>query len=426
MKEEKIFQNTLDKLPVLRLFNTFSMAIGHNKLLIAFIAVAVMGLVGFLMDMNKSVKALRLSDKIMTELDVFVENPRSVDVFIESADSNMNEGVFATMTSLVSKKFNDMVISLLGWDITKFFASIADLGEAFLWAFTYHPLYIGTYIIIFLAVMSFCGGAICRIAALEISRGEKLGAIEAMRFSREKFWSLFCAPLLPVCIVAVLGVAVLLLGLLGNIPIVGEISIGLFLPFALILGAMMTLVVVGALAGGGMKLAVIAYEVSDSFDAISRTFSYVYTKPWHLGSYHLVALIYGGICYIFVRFFAFIILSMVYMFLWLSLWTKGAMAGTVSKLEVIWPGPEFFNLAGNHAVHAMSWSESIAAFLVNVSVAVVMGLVMAFIISFFYCSSTTIYALMRNKVDNVPISDINLNQMQLEIPTNGTEKAGQE
>jgi hypothetical protein len=55
-----------------------------------------------------------------------------------------------------------------------------------------------------------------------------------------------------------------------------------------------------------------------------------------------------------------------------------------------------------------------------------MGLVMAFIISFFYCSSTTIYALMRNKVDNVPISDINLNQMQLEIPTNGTEKAGQE
>lgn len=426
MKEEKIFQNTLDKLGVLRLFKTFAMAVGHNKLLIAFMAAVVLGVAGFLMDMSRSVNALRLPDKIMTELDVFVENPMSVGVFIESADINMNEGVFFTMTSFVSEKFNDMVVSLIGWDIAKFFASIADLGKAFVWAFMYHPLYIGIYAIIFLVVMSFCGGAICRIAALEISRGEKLGAIEAMRFSREKFWSLFCAPLLPVCIVATLGIAVLLLGLLGNIPLVGEISIGLFLPFAIILGTMMTLVVIGALAGGGMKFAVVAYEASDSFDAISRTFCYVYTRPWHLVMYYLVALIYGGICYLFVRLFAFIVLLMVYMCLWLSLWAKSAMSGTVSKLEVIWPGPNFFNLAGDHAVYAMNWSESIAAFLVRISVAVVMGLVMAFIISFFYCASTTIYALMRNKVDNIPISDINLNQPQPKTSDNGVHQAGVE
>ena len=426
MKEEKIFQNTLDKLTLLRLFKTFAMAIGHNKLVIAFMAVAVLGFVGFLMDMSKSVNVLRLSGGAVTELNVFVENPKAVAAFIGSTDSDMSKGVFSTMTSFVSEKFNDIVVALLGWNITKFFANIADLGRAFVWVFTYHPLYIGIYAVIFLAVMSFCGGAICRIAALEIARGEKLGAIEAMRFSRRKFWSLLSVPLLPVCIVAILGVSILLLGLLGNIPIVGEISIGLFLPFALILGAMMTLVVVGALAGSGMKFAVIAYEVSDSFDAISRTFSYVYTRPWHLVLYYLAALIYGGICYIFVRFFAFIILSMVYMFLWLSLWAKGAEAGTANKLDVIWPGPEFFNLAGNHAVYAMSWSESIATFLVKISVSVIMGLVMAFIVSFFYCSCTIIYALMRNKVDNIPISDINLNQLQPEMPDGKGEKAGQE
>ena len=51
-----------------------------------------------------------------------------------------------------------------------------------------------------------------------------------------------------------------------------------------------------------MMYATISAEGSDSFDAISRSYSYVYQSPWHYIWYSLVALAYGAVVVFFVGF----------------------------------------------------------------------------------------------------------------------------
>ncbi|MBA7640952.1 hypothetical protein ES703_48624 [subsurface metagenome] len=53
-----------------------------------------------------------------------------------------------------------------------------------------------------------------------------------------------------------------------------------------------------------------------------------------------------------------------------------------------------------------NWSQSIAAFLVYLVLLVVIGLLVAFVISFYFSANTIIYSLMRNRVDNTALEDI--------------------
>ena len=299
-----------------------------------------------------------------------------------------------------------MVISVLDRQTSQIFVNIAHIGKALVWAFVHHPFYSAIYVIILLVVFSFAGGAISRIAALEISRGEKLGAFKALDYSRERFFSFLLAPILPVCLVAIPGIFVIITGLLGNIPFgIGEILASVFLVIAFMLGAIMTLVILGALGGGSMMFPVIAYEGTDSFEVMSRLFSYVYTRPWHLAFYYIVTLVYGSICYIFIRFFAFITLSVVYLFLWISMRADSSITG-ISKLKAIWTPAHFLDLAGQKNIHDLTASESVSAFLIKLAVYIVIALVAAFVFSFFFSANTVIYALMRHKVDGIETSNI--------------------
>jgi len=52
-------------------------------------------------------------------------------------------------------------------------------------------------------------------------------------------------------------------------------------------------------------VSVIAYEGSDCFDSTSRSFSYLFARPWRTLFYDFIAFVYGFICFLFVWFFAF-------------------------------------------------------------------------------------------------------------------------
>ena len=142
----------------------------------------------------------------------------------------------------------------------------------------------------------------------------------------------------------------------------------------------------------------IAYEDSDSFDAISRSFSSVYAQPWRMGFYSLVAAVYGAICYLFVRFFVFLLLWATYGFLQFGMSDR--------KLQTIWPEPSFDYLLGTAAVAPEEWSLWVGALLVRIWVLAVVGLMVSFVISFFFSASTIIYALMRNQVDGTPLDEV--------------------
>src|SRR5262249_40182339 len=83
------------------------------------------------------------------------------------------------------------------------------------------------------------------------------------------------------------------------VPIFAEFWDGIFWFIPLGLGLIMAVVLVG-LIGWPMIHATLSTEGSDSFDALSRSYSYLYQKPWHYLFYAFVALTYGAVIVFFV------------------------------------------------------------------------------------------------------------------------------
>jgi hypothetical protein len=388
-----------------KLFQTFRMAIQPSKLTIAFLAVLAICLVGWIMDFSRTVAVSE--DGATTELRVYIDNrdrARAVSEF-QQLHENPDErtGVFSTLWRFNSTRFHDALKSLFALDVIGVVKNITMCFKAAVWAVKYHTLYCIVFAVIKLVVVSIAGGAICRIAALQFARGEKPGLTEALRFSIGKFLSLFTAPLVVVGIILVIGIFVFLLGLIGNIPRAGELIMAIFTPLTFLAGALIAVVLIGALAGFNLMFPAVAYDGSDCFDAVSRSFNYVYSSPWRVGFYTVLAAIYGAVCYMFVRLFAFLMLVASYSLLELGI-LSDADAG--SKLARIWTAPAFFSLTGPNSDLAVNWSETIAAFCVHLFVLVVIGLLISFIMSFYFSANTIIYSLLRNRVDNTALEEV--------------------
>jgi len=275
------------------------------------------------------------------------------------------------------------------------------------WLLQQHWPYFVIYGVICLVVWSIFGGAVSRIAALHVARDEKISIKPALNFSIKKFPSFLFAPLIPAVIVAALGFVVWL----GSLILynwgwgIGEVLNGVLFFLPLIAGFVMALVAVGTVGGLNLMYPTIAVEGSDSFDAISRSFSYVYARPWRMAFYSLVAFVYGVLCYLFVRFFAFLMLKLAYISVHLGVLVKGN-SGLINKFDTMWPGPSFWGLHGGFDWGVCWGAQAFGAWLIAFWVYVVIGFVAAFLVSFFFSANTVIYYLLRKKVDATDLDDV--------------------
>jgi len=424
MERDKETSQITENLLFPKIFQTFRIAIQPSKLIIAFGAIAVICLAGRIMDISKSVAAEKLGeDAKITELQIYLRSPKKLESFIESNGQNEQAtGVFVTLWRFAREKFNGALNSLFKFDLPGVAVNIGEYFRGVGWAIRYHWFYCIIFVIIKLAVIAAAGGGICRIAALQFARGEKQGISEALRYSKDRFWSFFITPVAPLAVIIFIGLFVFILGLLGNIPFLGELLMGIFMPAVVLAGALITIVLIGTFAGFNLMYPAIAYDSSDCFDAISRSFNYIYTRPWRMGLYTATAAVYGAICYIFVRFFVFLLLASSRVALQLGLWAR--TSENVNKLQAIWPEPAFINLMGTGQA-ATGASESIAAFLVYVSLLVIIGLLVSFLLSFYFTANTIIYSLLRNRVDKTSLDDIFVPAEQAEI-TEAAEKQAEE
>ena len=97
------------------------------------------------------------------------------------------------------------------------------------------------------------------------------------------------------------------------IPLLGDILVaGIGWPLVLLAGLVMAVILVG-LVGWPLMYATISAEGSDSFDALSRSYSYVYQCPWHYLWYCAVA---AGLRAVVVFFVGFMGSLMVYLGKW--------------------------------------------------------------------------------------------------------------
>jgi len=402
MANKKESAQWFDNLLFPKVFQTFRIAIQPSKLIIAFLAVAVICVAGWLMDFNKTVVTTPRTQGQETELHIYVTTPERLESYIGDAKENGEHvGVFFTLWRFAAARFHGALYSLFRFNIQGMVGNIIDCFKALVWAFKYHYIYSIIFFAITLAVISVAGGAICRIAALQFARGEKPGLSEVLRFGVKKFTSFFAVPLAPAVIIIFIGFFIFLLGLVGNIPWVGKPIMVIFMTLALIAGGLITVVLIGAIAGFNLMFPAVAYDDADCFDAISRAFSYVFAKPWRMGFYTAIAAVYGAFCYMFVRFFAFLLL-------WVTYWAlQLGILGDNSRLTVLWPDkPTFGDLIGPPNWAALNQLESFGAFLVYLLLLAVIVLIVAFLVSFYFSANTIIYSLMRKAVDNTALEDV--------------------
>lgn len=423
MGEQVNLTQFCDNFPFLNIFKAFRIAVQPARVLTAFLAIVIIFVAGWLMDFSKTVvvsgstaqrdyRFSRLTSAVSypTELHCFVSDPDRLDRFINSYKDRPNAekaGVFNTLSNFCIARFNLAVISIPTLDFNSLISAVAESILALVWAIKYHTVYTSVFLFLSLVVISIAGGAICRGAAMRFSAGQTLGMSTGLKFSLKKFISLFGAVLAPVILIASLGyLIILLIGLLANIPWAGEIIFALSFAIVLFTGTIMAFVAIWAITGGTLMFGAMGYESSDTFDIITRTFIYLRAKPWLFVFYSASAVVYGAICYLFVRLFAFLMLVLGRYFLAVIMWTKAGRAETVSKLDALWPQPEFFNLAGNALEITKRPTESLAAFIVYLEILAVAAVVFAVAMSFYFSANSIIYCLLRKKVDGTAIEEV--------------------
>jgi hypothetical protein len=279
------------------------------------------------------------------------------------------------------------------------------------WLASQHTTYFVLFLVLFSIIWALFGGAICRIAAVHVARDEKISLSAALRFSSGKFLSFIFAPIIPLVIVLVVGLVVTLGALVGNIPFLGPILMGLLFFLALAAGFVMTLVLLGTAGGFNLMYPTIAVEGSDSFDAISRSFSYVYARPWRMLFYTLIALLYGALCFLFVRFFLAIMLMLTHHFVGAGMFVNVDSKIPVDLWETMW-APPTGQFTYELDTLTLSGGQMIGAFLVAVWVYLTIGMLGAFAISFYFSANTIIYYLMRREVDATELDDVYLEQSE--------------
>ena len=279
------------------------------------------------------------------------------------------------------------------------------------WLLTQHPVFFFLTGADFLVLWAIFGGAISRIAAVHVARDEKLSIRAALVFSVSKFFSFLCAPLIPLLIVGVLGVLVALGGAVGNIPWFGTLLVGAFFFLILIAGFVMTLVLFGLVGGFNLMYPTIAVEGSDSFDAISRSFSYLYARPWRLGFYTLVALIYGALTYLFIRQFIFVMLVLVHKCVGAAVFVHAD--STAPLWTSLWPSPlTTGRLTYQVDFLSLNAGQAVGAIILSIWVYLVIALLGAFAVSFYFSANTIIYLLMRREVDATELDDVYLEEIE--------------
>jgi len=267
-----------------------------------------------------------------------------------------------------------------------------------------------------IAIWSYFGGAISRIASVELARDERIEMREARKFACHKYWAYLWAPIVPAIGVALFGLCIFLGGLLGGliglIPGgVGEflmaIFFGVLTPVALLVGFLIALIIIGGAAGGGLMTPAISAEGTDAFDGISRAYSYIYSRPWRFIWYCLIALGYGLLCVAFI-----------YLFTWLTV--ESTLAAAKIGLKAIYGKAKFLDIQEFyrtwHFKHGANvhWGTHFASILVGVWTHLLWALFLGFIASIVTTCNTIIYFLMRKAVDGTEMTEVFMEEQEEE------------
>jgi len=404
--------------PFTHIFRAFRMAIHPSKLALGVALLLTIYAGGQILDRVWPAKYRA----VINEVSLFQAADNEQEFHSAREMAGGNEGVFRAFFDYEANQFTLMVRSVLANDWLANPLSEGVPGHLYhfivtgpLWLAREHVVFAVLFFILFLAAWSLFGGAIARLAAVHAARrDDKVSIRQALNFSLGKFLSFASAPIIPLLIVLGVGLLTALCSLVGSIPYVGPIVVGGAFGVALLGGFVQALVILGAVGGFNLMYPTVAAEGSDSFDAISRSFSYVYARPWRMLFYTAVAIVYGALTYLFVRMFIYLMLVLAHHFVNMGIFQCDAHGAPM--FSTMWPSPASTGRLTYHTDYsALNWGQQIGAVLLNCWIYLIISILGAFAISFYFSASTIIYFLMRRELDATEMDDVYLEQTEEEL-----------
>ena len=246
-------------------------------------------------------------------------------------------------------------------------------------------------------IWSVLAGAITRLTALELGRGEKTGLKDSISFVMRKFWSYFWSPLTPILGVLFFIACNVAGGLLGKIEFAGEIAVAVGFPLAILSGFLIVFLGIVGVIGFILMFPAISSEGSDAFDAISRAYSYVLSRPLHFLSLFITLIVCGVILTFVAGYGACLVMKTSYFTVGLG------MGGKLNEIRVFIAGLS----GGSDTITSLNpMSMRIAALFFMLYIVLIKIIVGSIIIAFTGSASTIAYLIMRKDVDGTEMDDI--------------------
>ena len=275
----------------------------------------------------------------------------------------------------------------------------------------------GEYVVLIVLVLglmiiwSVFAGAVTRLTALELGKGEKTGLKDSISFVMKKFWSYFWSPLTPVLGVLFFIACNVAGGLLGKIEFAGEIAVAVGFPLAILSGFLIVFLGIVGVIGFILMFPAISSEGSDAFDAISRAYSYVLSRPLHFLSLFITIIVCGIILTFVAGYGACLVMKTSYFTVGLG------MGGKLNEIRAFIAG---LSGGGDTITSLNPVSMRIAALLFMLYIVLIKIIVGSIIIAFVGSASTIVYLIMRKDVDGTEMDDIYVEENEEDVAAEET------
>jgi hypothetical protein len=252
----------------------------------------------------------------------------------------------------------------------------------------------------FLFIWSFFAGAINRTAAYRIARDESITLKEGLNFGAQTWLNHFLAILFVAIFIAAAFYMCALGGLLCRIPFVGELVLIVGFLFILVAAFLITLLLAGLLFGFNMISSAIGVDKVDSFDAISRAYSYILGRPWQ-------TLLYALLPFLFVIFFLY------FGIIFREVAVSAVAAGMGDKFDPIYK----FAVNGEpwkQAIRGLEatppWTLYVSALVIRIFLWLAQLFIIATAVAYWLSSQTKAYFLLRKEVDGDEVEEMYLDE----------------
>ena len=237
------------------------------------------------------------------------------------------------------------------------------------------------------AVWAFFGGAVSRAASVELATGDRAKLFRSLNFAASKWTSYFAAPLIPLVGALVIALPVAFAGWFLWLGGIFTFVAALGWPLVLLAGFLMALLLLGLVFGWPLFWGNLSTEGVDSFDAVGRTYDYVYHRPLNYLFYAIVAALIGALGWLVVANFFEGIIGVSY---WAASW-----GATEAEIDLIKVGST-----------RLGTVETWGSWLIRFWVQGVKFLGVGFLYSYIWVAGSAIYLLLRRDVDATEMDEV--------------------